>query len=121
MSAETRNGRIGGESAEQEEEDSPVVLPTGEIEIVEQRHARLTLAIRHRQQLKEIKEIELILSGRGTPASRKSEVNYKRLALIELSGRSKRAIPPPIYKGANLRELRDFLLDCDVFFDAIEK
>ena len=71
--------------------------------------------------MEEIKEIELVLSGRGTPASRKSEVNYKRPVLTELSGRSKRVMPPLIYKDVNLRELRDFLLGCDVFFDVIKE
>ena len=98
-----------------------MILPIGEIKIIEQRYARLLLAIRHRQQVEEIEEIELILSGRGTPASRRSEISYKRLASTELSNRSKRAIPPLIYKGANLRELRDFLLGYDIFFDAIEE
>ena len=121
MPIETRSGRIGGESAGQEEEDSPMILPIGETEIIEQRYARLSLAIQRRQQMEEIEKIKLVLSGRGTPASRRSEVSYKRPASTELSGRSKRVMPPPIYKGANLLELRDFLLGCDVFFDAIKE
>ena len=48
-------------------------------------------------------------------------MSHKYLISTELSGRSKRVIPPLIYKGANLRELRDFLLGCDIFFDVIEE
>ena len=35
--------------------------------------------------------------------------------------RHRRAFPPPPYKGASLKELRDFLLGCEVFFGAVEE
>jgi hypothetical protein len=50
-----------------------------------------------------------------------SLVSHKRAASAELSHSTKRALAPPIYKGMSLRELRDFLLSCEVYFDAIEE
>jgi hypothetical protein len=48
-------------------------------------------------------------------------VSHKRAASAELSHSTKRALAPPIYKGTSLRELRDFLLSYEVYFDAIEE
>jgi hypothetical protein len=50
-----------------------------------------------------------------------SLASHKRAASTELSHAAKRALAPPIYKGTSLRELRDFLLGCEVYFDAIEE
>jgi hypothetical protein len=50
-----------------------------------------------------------------------SLTSHKRAASTEFSHSIKRALAPPIYKGTSLRELRDFLLSCDVYFDAIEE
>lgn len=45
----------------------------------------------------------------------------KRLASQELTARYRRAFPPPSYKGINLREMRDFLLGCEVYFGVVEE
>jgi hypothetical protein len=48
-------------------------------------------------------------------------ISYKQAASAELSHSTKRALAPPTFKGTSLRELRDFLLGCEVYFDAIKK
>jgi hypothetical protein len=48
-------------------------------------------------------------------------ISYKRAASTNLSYSIKRALAPSIYEGINLRELRDFLLGCKVYFDAVEE
>jgi hypothetical protein len=50
-----------------------------------------------------------------------SLVSYKKVASTDLSYSIKRALAPSVYEGINLRELRDFLLDCEVYFDAVEE
>jgi hypothetical protein len=57
----------------------------------------------------------------GEDSSDVSLMSRKRAASTELSYSAKRALAPPIYKGLSLRELRDFLLGCDVYFDAIKE
>jgi hypothetical protein len=57
----------------------------------------------------------------GEESSDVSLISRKRAASIELSYSVKRALAPPIYKGLSLRELRDFLLGCDVYFNAIKE
>jgi hypothetical protein len=48
-------------------------------------------------------------------------VGYKRAASTDLPHSAKRALAPSIYKEINLRELRDFLLDYKVYFDAVKE
>jgi hypothetical protein len=50
-----------------------------------------------------------------------SLVSYKQAASTELSYSTKRALAPPIYKDTSLRELRDFLLSYEVYFNAIKE
>jgi hypothetical protein len=50
-----------------------------------------------------------------------SLVSHKRAASAELSHSTKRALAPPTYKGTSLRELRDFLLSYEVYFNVIKK
>jgi hypothetical protein len=50
-----------------------------------------------------------------------SLVSHKRAASTELSYSVKRALAPSIYKGLSLYKLRDFLLNCDVYFNAIKE
>jgi hypothetical protein len=50
-----------------------------------------------------------------------SLVSYKRAASAELSYSTKRALAPSTYKGTSLCELHDFLLGCEVYFDAIKE
>jgi hypothetical protein len=57
----------------------------------------------------------------GEESSNVSLISRKRAASTELSYSVKRALAPPIYKGLSLRELRDFLLGCDVYFNAIKE
>jgi hypothetical protein len=37
------------------------------------------------------------------------------------AGAAKSAMTPPVFRGASLRELRDFQQGCEVFFDAIDE
>jgi hypothetical protein len=48
-------------------------------------------------------------------------ISYKQAASTELSHSTKRALAPPTYKGTSLRELHDFLLSYEVYFNAIEE
>jgi hypothetical protein len=48
-------------------------------------------------------------------------VSYKQPASINLSYSVKQALTLLIYKGTSLRELRDFLLSCKVYFNAVKK
>jgi hypothetical protein len=48
-------------------------------------------------------------------------VDYKRVASTNLSYSIKCALVPSVYEEINLRELRDFLLGCKVYFDAVEE
>jgi hypothetical protein len=50
-----------------------------------------------------------------------SLISYKRAVSTELSYSVKRVLAPSIYKGLSLRELRDFLFGCDVYFNAIKE
>jgi hypothetical protein len=50
-----------------------------------------------------------------------SLISHKRAASAELSYSTKRALAPPTYKGTSLRELRDFLLGCEVYFNTIKE
>jgi hypothetical protein len=54
-------------------------------------------------------------------SSNVSLVSRKRAAFTKLSYNVKRALAPLIYKGLSLRELRDFLFNCDVYFNAIKE
>jgi len=88
-----------------------------------QRLARLRQEVIEKRRLEQIAELERELSG-GAPASRASfasdqETSRKRPASGELSSVARRALPPPVYEGKNLRELRDFTQGCEVFFAAV--
>ena len=48
-------------------------------------------------------------------------INYKRAASTDLSHSTKRTLTPPMYEGANLHKLRDFLLSYNVYFDAVKE
>jgi hypothetical protein len=48
-------------------------------------------------------------------------VSHKRSASVKLRSSLKRVYALPVYKGTSLRELRDFLLSCEVYFEAIEE
>jgi hypothetical protein len=50
-----------------------------------------------------------------------SLISYKRAAFTKLSYSIKRVLASLIYKGLSLRELRDFLLNCDIYFNAIKE
>ena len=92
------------------------------VETTAERHARLRATLLERKQIQEIEEMERELAG-GSPANSSifgSNVS-KRPASQELTTRHRRAFPPPSYKGTNLREMRDFLLGCEVYFGAVEE
>jgi hypothetical protein len=63
----------------------------------------------------------LSITVTGEESSVASFISYKRAASTELSHSTKRALAPPIYKGMSLRELRDFVLSYEVYFNAIEE
>jgi hypothetical protein len=48
-------------------------------------------------------------------------ISRKRAASTELSYNVKRALASLIYKGLSLRELRDFLLSYNIYFNAIKE
>jgi hypothetical protein len=48
-------------------------------------------------------------------------ISYKRATFTELSYNIKRALAPLIYKGLSLYELRDFLFNYNVYFNAIKE
>jgi hypothetical protein len=50
-----------------------------------------------------------------------SLASHKRAVSTKLSYSTERALVPPTYRRYSLRELRDFLLDYDVYFDVIEE
>jgi hypothetical protein len=54
-------------------------------------------------------------------SSNVSLISRKRAASIKLSYNIKRALVSLIYKGLSLYELRDFLLDYDIYFNAIKE
>ena len=92
------------------------------VETTAERHARLRATILEKKQLQEIEEMERELTG-GSPTSSSifGGSMGKRPASQELTARHRRAFPPPSYKGTNLREMRDFLLGCEVYFGAVEE
>jgi hypothetical protein len=108
----------------------PTVAQPQEEVTVAQRLERRRAELLQKRQLESIQEIEQELAGgprassvavTGEESSDVSLVSRKRAASTELSYSAKRALAPPIYKGLSLRELRDFLLGCDVYFNAIEE
>lgn len=100
-----------------------------EEDTIAQRLERRRAELLQKRQLESIQEIEQELAG-GPRASSvavtgedsiASLVSHKRAASTELSHSAKRALTPLIYRGLSLRELRNFLLGCDVYFNAIEE
>lgn len=89
-----------------------------------QRHSRLRTEVEERRLYQEIQEMERELAG-GTPASsvpgRGASIGSKRSADDSILSRHRRAFPPPSYRGASIKELRDFLLGCDVYFGAVDE
>jgi hypothetical protein len=82
-----------------------------------------------KRRLKQIQEIKEELEG-GSRASSMAltgieltSVSQKRPAFTDLSYsvNVKRALAPSMFKGKSLRELRDFVLSCGVYFDAHEE
>jgi hypothetical protein len=108
----------------------PAVAQPQEEDTVAQRLERRRAELLQKRQLESIQEIEQELAG-GSRASSvavtgeespvASFISHKRAASAELSHSTKRALAPPTYKGTSLRELRDFLLGCEGYFDAIEE
>jgi hypothetical protein len=108
----------------------PAVAQPQEEDTVAQWLERRRAELLQKRQLESIQEIEQELAGgprassvavTGEESPVTSLVSYKRSASTELSHSTKRALALPIYKGTSLRELHDFLLSCEVYFNAIEK
>jgi hypothetical protein len=108
----------------------PAVVQPQEEDTVAQRLERRRAELLQKRQLESIQEIEQELAGgprassvavTGEESSVASFVSHKRAASADLPHSVKRALAPPVYEGVNLRQLRDFLLGCEVYFDAIEE
>jgi hypothetical protein len=107
----------------------PAVAQPQEEDTVAQRLERRRAELLQKRQLESIQEIEQELAD-GPCAlsvavideeSVASFISHKRAASAELSYSTKRALAPSIYKGTSLRELRNFLLSYEVYFNAIKK
>ena len=93
--------------------------PESNTELVDEEHARLTIAVRAQRQLAEIHNIRRELHGSLSPTRGRASAGTQP-APIGLSS-ARRAMAPPMFKGASLRELRDFQQGYKVFFDAVDK
>jgi len=111
---EAEEDRVESPQAQQQEEESVAVR-------LQRRRSELF----KKRQLDSIREIEQELAGGQRASSvatgEEPSIGQKRAASTDLPHSSKRALAPPVYEGANLRELRDFLLGCEVYFDAVEE
>jgi hypothetical protein len=117
-----RSEAIEGPQAEPQEGQE------GPEEPITQRLERYRVELTEKRALESIQEIQRELAGGARASStaltgeeEASSVSHKRPASIDLSHSAKRALAPPIYKGTSLRELRDFLLGCEVYFGAVEE
>jgi hypothetical protein len=131
----TRNEGIsdaqGAENALPPEENYPGSRGTQEQEeeTTAQRLERRRAELLEKRRLKQIQEIEEELAGGSRASSmaltgiESTPVSQKRPASTDLSYSAsvKRALAPSVFKGKSLRELRDFVLGCGVYFDAHEE
>jgi hypothetical protein len=70
----------------------------------------------------EIEEMERELREGSTPTRGAGSAGTSPAPEFRVkSGVARRAMAPPVFRGASLRELRDFQQSCEVFFDAIEE
>jgi hypothetical protein len=99
------------------------------IKSIAQRLKRRRAELREKRQLESIQEIKDELAG-GSRASNKALtgeepptiiISYKRSASVKLRSSLKCIYALSVYKDTSLRELRDFLLGCEVYFEAIEE
>ena len=79
-----------------------------------------------KRALESIEEIEQELAGGLYTSSMtlmdvKSSVSHKHHASVELSHSIKCALISLIYKGTSLHKLQDFMLDYEVYFNAVEE
>jgi hypothetical protein len=101
--------------------EAPAALTPESSESIGERHARLTLALREYRLVAEIEEMERELREGSGPADNARSAGTSPAPEGVGSGIARRAMAPPVFRGASLRELRDFQQSCEVFFDAIEE
>jgi hypothetical protein len=99
--------------------DASIEVPES-TETIKERHARLTIEVRAQRRLAEIEEMERELREGSSPARGRASVGTSPASEIG-AGVARRAMAPPVFRGASLRELRDFQQGCEVFFDAIDE
>jgi hypothetical protein len=107
----------------------PAVTQPQEKDTVAQRPGRRRGELLQKRQLESIQEMEQELAGgpRASSVTVTGEdstallVSYKRAASTELSHSAKHALAPPIYRGLSLCTLCNLLLNCKIYFDAIEE
>ena len=89
-------------------------------ESIDERYERLQIAVRSQRRLAEIEEMEQEIRTGVSPARGRSRASSPaRIGVVGTAAR--KAMAPPIFRGSNLRELRDFQQGCEVFFDAIDE
>jgi hypothetical protein len=101
---------------QQEGVEGPTAKPAlaqQEEESIAQRLERRRTELFEKRQLENIQEIEQELSEGAYASSiatgeESSSIGHKRAASTDLLHSTKRALASPVYKGTNLRELRDF-------------
>ena len=70
----------------------------------------------------EIEKIEKELRESAPASKRRRVVGESPIPVGTVgSGVARRAIPPPVFRGLSLRELRDYQQGCEVYFDGIEE
>lgn len=88
---------------------------------------RRQIRVRRQQQILSELSTEIAGGARASSTALTDEApdlsftTRKRAASSEQPARARRALPPPVYQGANLRELREFLQGCAVYFAAVEE
>jgi len=76
-------------------------------ETIEERHARLTKAVQAQRQLAEIKELERELREGFSPARSRASAGTSPAPGMGAEA-AERVMAPSVFRGAFLRELRDF-------------
>jgi hypothetical protein len=90
-------------------------------ESIDARYERLQLEVRLQRRLAEIEEMEQELRTGVSPATRTLNAGALPAPSESASRAARRAMPPPVFRGTSLRELRDFQQGCEVFFDGIDE
>lgn len=105
-----------GAAVERAEDNVPPEAPAAstpeQAESIDERHARLTLAVRSQRMLVEIEEAERELREGSTPASGARGAGELAGGVSQEWARG--AMPPPLFRRVSLCELQDFQQGCEV-------